>query len=151
MSLKPGKYFAIAKAARFGNSETAKKTPGVAVDFEITQGESKGQKITYVGWFSGGATEYTFQNLVKAGYNEALDNPLQNAKEVEIVLEEETYEGKTRTKVKYINEPGKGGGKFAEASPTSLGFDLKQMMASARAQLGQSAPVDENNNEDVPY
>ena len=96
-----------------------KKTDSIFVEFENKDAAS----ITWFGYLSEKAAPYTVEKLVKifglmaepnemAGHLEriaveGIDSGLLNTeKEYELVVENETYEGKVRAKVKYINDPG---------------------------------------------
>ena len=67
----------------------------------------------YQGYFVDGAIEYTVKSLYIAGFRGKTSQDLNNDKalnknkEVEIVVEHEDYEGKTYSKVAWINDPNK--------------------------------------------
>lgn len=165
--LTEGKYRAKAIAGRFGKS-SQKQTPGVAVDLEILDGEHEGEVITWVGWLSPLAHEYTCKNLITLGYDEATSPEAENgqlyekhffSKEVQIVVEMEASQknpDKFYPKVKWINELGGPGGGLdvLPKQELKLDFDLKSALAKARAELGvphQNVLPKEETEDDIPF
>jgi hypothetical protein len=102
-----GTFKARAKEWALGLSSTSKEQ--VAVLFEITQGEHAGKAVTWFGYFTENTTERTLDSLRHCGWDG--DNFVElkglDANEVEIVVEEEEYEGKRRTKVQWVNRPSR--------------------------------------------
>jgi hypothetical protein len=91
----------------------ANNTPFIRIPLETSEGE----RITYQGWITDKSAEHTIQNLCKVfgwdGDLEALagetdDGPFVGM-ECEIVTEEETYNGKSRVVIKWLNAPGSSG------------------------------------------
>jgi hypothetical protein len=112
MSLNPGKYPARATAIQFGSS--SKGTAQVAVTYEVTDGPGAGHSITWIGFFTENTTERTIESLVNSGWKGTdlteLDG-LEGEKvfaalgnEVSLTIENETYEGKTRPRVRWVNK-----------------------------------------------
>jgi len=81
----------------------------IAVLFELTQGEHAGKTITWFGSFSDAAVDRTLDSLRHCGWDgdnfAALDG--LDANEVELVIQPETYEGKTRDRVRWVNRPSR--------------------------------------------
>jgi hypothetical protein len=83
----------------------------VAISFELLgDGPEKGLHVTWYGSFSEKAEEITFKALRACGFTgidlTVIDNFATsglNANEVELVIEQEEYNGKTQTKVKWVN------------------------------------------------
>lgn len=102
-----GTFKARAKEWALGLSSTSKEQ--VAVLFEITQGEHAGKSLTWFGYFTEQTTDRTLDSLRHCGWDG--DNFVElkglDANEVEIVVDEEEYEGKTRTKVQWVNRPSR--------------------------------------------
>jgi len=103
--LKPGKY--PVKITNYGISD-GKIAPQVMIEFMHQDGES----ITWYGSLSERASQQTLKALINCGLNttEIADlaaGPASGALDmktmVQITVEESTYNGKTRTKVKWIN------------------------------------------------
>jgi len=63
------------------------------------------------GWLEGGATEYTMETLCKLGFKGRsaadlnTDAALVKGTEVELVVEDKTWEGKVYDEVKFVNLP----------------------------------------------
>lgn len=96
-----------AKALGWGLGLSNSGTEQVAITFGIVGGPHEGQTLTWYGSFSDQAIERTFESLRHCGWsgdNLAALTGL-DANEVEIVVDEEVYEGKARTKVKWVNRP----------------------------------------------
>jgi len=106
------------------------------------------------------ALEITLKNLVLLGFKGTKDADilalargipgseelkplaLDGEKVVELVLENEEYQGKKRLRVKYINEPGRGGMKRMEGSAAVVnlgGLNIAGHLAAARAEAGVPA------------
>ena len=114
--------------------------PQVVVHFDI-----KGHgNISYYGYFTDKAREYTINNLIKLGLQG--DNPagaLQIGKEVELVLVNESYKGKDSVKVRFINLPGER--KEVEAVPIDMAkaklAALEGAVVLARSKLNMSEEI----------
>ncbi len=89
---------------------TKNGTDQIAIEFELTDEEYAGKRITAYKYFSEKATKYTMEALRICGWNgdDLAADPLPGiaGTEVSLVLENEEYEGEVNTKVKYINRPG---------------------------------------------
>ena len=150
-----GKY--IAKALRGATGDTKNGTPQVGVEFEFTVNGSK-ETLWWFGFLTPKAREYTYEKLMVIEYNGDRDEngvfpegSFNNKKEVQIVVEMEEYEGKSRPKIKWINELG--GGKFAGMQPSQCdGVDLKKEMKRVYAERGVSSPAAQGNfDEDIAF
>jgi hypothetical protein len=95
----------------------------------------------YFGYFTGEAAKYTTEALVRAGFHGTkveqlnVEGAIDPTRKLEIVVESDTYEGKTRAKVRWINKVRE---KMTEKEVAiSLGgLDLDAQLAAARAELG---------------
>lgn len=83
----------------------------IAVLFEVTEGECQGEQITWYGYFTEKTTKRTIESLRHCGWQgndlaalTAEDMP----NEVTLVCEDDTYNGETRVKVKWVNRLGSG-------------------------------------------
>ena len=99
-------------------SESKEGTPCIALPLEVIEdNDQHGKRITWRGWLTAGAFDYTIRALSKAfawdGDLEAIrDQPdFFTSMECEIVTESETYNGENRVKVKWLNSINGGGGK----------------------------------------
>lgn len=141
-------------AAQFAPSKNGNQQ--IAIPVEVTQGEHAGETITWIAVFHDTAdrngvtgSERIIQSLQYMGWQgddltELTDISDEQAmqllpNEVQISCDVETYEGKTRLKVQWVNEIGAG--RFAFKDPTSKN-DLRsfaaQMKATVRAARGPS-------------
>lgn len=103
-------------------SESKEGTPCIALPLEVTEpGDQQGKRITWRGWLTAGAFDYTIRALSKAfawdGDLEAIrDNPeFFSLSDCQIVTEAETYNGETRVKVKWLNSATVGGAKAMDS------------------------------------
>jgi hypothetical protein len=149
----PGKY--PAKIIDFGIWKGKSGNPSAAVMFEYTTQAGEVKQITWFGSFNGGAREITVETLLRMGFTgtngaelnkgngSGVLNQAENA--FEIVLENDTYNGKTTCKVRYVNLPGGGGfrEKMADGEANVLmgGLNLAGDFAAARAQAGAPKPA----------
>lgn len=107
------KRFYQARAVQGQLGETAGGKPEVAVSFDIlTEGATHAQ-LTWHGYFTEATEERTIESLRIAGwkgddlsvFSEGFAFP-DDAPEVSLVVEDETYEGKLYTKVQWVNRAG---------------------------------------------
>lgn len=114
MEIKPGKYHA--KVVDYGITSSKAGDPMMTVRFAWTD-EGVEQQYNWIGSFKEGkAQEITVKTLIVLGLKstdkipELADGPSSNAldltKVVEISIENETYEGKTSPRIKWVNEIG---------------------------------------------
>jgi hypothetical protein len=104
--MKPGTYVARATEWDLGTTDNGKDYIGVL--FRIEEGEAVGQTITWYGYFTEKTEQRTIESLRYCGWEghnfadlNGLDKNL-----VKIVVDEEEYEGRIRTKVQWINRLG---------------------------------------------
>lgn len=112
MSIKPGAYSPcravrpVEGANPFGVSNSG--TECIELYIEIPVGEGETARMKWVGYFSDGALDFTYKNLKAMGHTFPDGDPLDlsgiGSKEFECVVVEEEYNGRTFTKIKYINE-----------------------------------------------
>jgi hypothetical protein len=121
--MKDGRYSAVVKD--YGISETQAGDPQVFIAFDVAHGEGT-ETLTWFGSLKEGkAQEITLKGLLAAGFtgkdvSELADGPdggaLPLGIEVSLVIENEEYEGKTRTRIRWVNKPGSGGVQRADAT-----------------------------------
>jgi hypothetical protein len=100
-------YRAKAKEWDLGKAETG--TDQVAVVFEYVDGDQKGKRITWYGFLTDKTIDRTVEALKLLSDVEVPD--LADLKgldrnEVELVVEEDTYNDKTRDRVVFVNRAG---------------------------------------------
>ncbi len=105
MSIKAGTY--ISKASVWGLSETKSGAEQFAIEFPVTDEHGETHVLTYFGSFSEKAEKHTLKALRACGWvgnDLSKVNDLPN--EVQLVVENEEYEGEWRTKIKWVNSIG---------------------------------------------
>lgn len=159
--IQPGKYTAVAVAedVQWGKTKTDKVQ--VAIPFRIEEGQHAGHTITWFGFFTEKARERTLESLRFCGWK---GNDLANLgpldQQVEIVVDEEEYDGKVRTKVQWVNRLGSGKVKLNETlDPNELRTFAAEMRGLAqgvaevdgpKAQPGNGAGSHGSWRDDVP-
>lgn len=102
-----GTYKARAREWAFGLSQNGNEQ--IAVMFALVGGEHDGQTITWFGHFTDKTLERTLDSLRHMGWQS--DNIAElddlGTNEVEIVIDEEEYDGKVRSKVRWVNGPSR--------------------------------------------
>jgi hypothetical protein len=129
-----GVFAARAEAAQL--TKTSKGDPQVLVVFEIlSPGPQQGSKIGWYGFFTPKTQERTLEALYACGWHgpDLTDLSGVGDREVEIVVEEEEYQGKVRSKVRWVNVPGRG----ANISP----LPVNEATAFAARMKGLAAKV----------
>lgn len=98
-----------AKALRFKTDPSSGGTPRVSVEFSVTEGPEAGSTIWWDGWLTDKAQERTCESLMHCGWTGADFETLPGlgTQDVELVCEEEEYQGKKTVKVKWVNDPGR--------------------------------------------
>jgi len=110
-----------------------------AVGFEVINGPESGQKITAFLYFGDASFQRSLESLRACGFTgDDIDKFADQTPDIEcqIVVEHETYEGKVRPKVKWIN---KAGGVFTFEKPLPQS-DLLRFSAQFKTAL-KSVPV----------
>lgn len=112
--ISEGKVKARAVEADLGTTNNGKEQ--IAVCFRILEGPDDGQHITWYGYFSDAAQQRTLESMRHCGWEGddiAAINPQNmcglDANEVQLVIEHDTYNGKTAAKVQWVNKTGAGG------------------------------------------
>lgn len=139
-----GKHRAKAIDAEFGYAGVDNK-PQVALMFEITEeGPLQGRTLSWFGFFTPTTQDRTFDSLRYCGWDSDDLEQLGSLSagtgvfrhEVELVVEEETYNGKTRPKVRWINRTTKRTvdlpKKMDAAALRSFAADMKASAAARR-------------------
>lgn len=145
-------------------SESREGTPCIALPLEVIDaGDQQGKRITWRGWLTSGAFDYTIKALSKAfawdGDLEAIrDNPeFFSRLECAIVTESETYNGEMRVKVKWLNSANAGGGAKAMDSQklngilAGLGRKAKAIAKEALAEEGAAPSVARETRPMTPH
>lgn len=157
-----GKHRAKVIDHQFGYAGRDNK-PQVALMFELTEdGPLKGRTISWFGFFTPDTKDRTFDSLRYCGWDnddlEQLDSVRKN--EVEIVIENSTYEGVTKPKVRWVNRVGR---RTLDLKVKMEGSALRNFAAEMRAEAaarraespggrnGQSAATQSHAPRDANY
>lgn len=98
-----------AKAREWGLGETGTGKEQVAVEFTILTEGATEQGLVWYGYFTEATLERTIESLRHMGWkgDDPSDGlPGLDANEVDIVVENEEFEGRTYAKVQWVNRPG---------------------------------------------
>lgn len=98
-----GTFRAKALDGGYGQTGTGKEQVAVLIELET------GNRLTWYGYFTDAAAERAIESLIIMGVTDLESLAGLGSTEFEAVVDEETYEGKTRDKVKFINRLGSGG------------------------------------------
>lgn len=144
---KPGRY--TAKVVEYGVPQLEpNQKPHIVLVFEYEETPGVKKRISAYRYLTGGAVEYTLKDLLTCGLKSNSVSSLTRPeafwdKEVSIVLEDEEYQGKKRTKVKWINEVG--GAKWANMQPMEADAQFAQYdnyIAAMRQEMGKKSADD---------
>jgi hypothetical protein len=127
--IKPGKYQAVAKEHVFGRAGTG--TEQVVVGFElVAEGDFKGRRVSWRGYFTDATAERTLESLESAGWDgtslKRLDG-LGSRPCVLVIEDEEGSDGKIYSKVQWVNALG-GGLSVKEKLETNEIANLEERM-----------------------
>ena len=136
--IAPGTYAARAVSAGLGETRAGK--PQIAVEFDT----GVDGRITWFGYFTDKSQERTLQSLRYCGWDgsDLTDMSGIDSNDVELVIEHETYEGKTRARVQWVNKIG-GIGLKSKMAPDKAAAFAAQTKGAILA-YDQKAPVDKN-------
>jgi hypothetical protein len=136
------KVIAKAKRGQLGESKE-KKTPRVEVLFEF-YADDAAHTIRWDGYLTDGALDRTLEALRTCGWagDDLSDLAGIDTNEVELVIEQEEYEGKTYDRVKWVNAIGGGGFSSLEpAAQKTLAAQLKSKVRAFDAAKGVKTPT----------
>lgn len=134
-----GTYPAIAIPEQSALGEASTGTPCVEVMFQI-QGPADyyGQTIVWYGYLSEGAMKSTVKGLRACGWqgDNLEDLSTVGANQVELVIENEEYDGKTRSKVRWVNQPGGNRVLLDPSKKKSIAAQLRGQIRAIDAENG---------------
>jgi hypothetical protein len=128
---------------RLGES-SKKKSPRVEIEFAILDGTFKGESFSDDFYLSEAAIDRTVDVLRILGWQGDDLSQLGSAVggKCQLVLKEEEYDGKVKTRTKFVNPPGGGNRQAAPMSDdaaTSLANSLKARIRSSDAARAEAA------------
>lgn len=140
----------LAKATEWALGETDKGNEQIAVNFDILTPDAEVSTIVWYGYFTDKTWERTVESLRHMGWTgtDLADVNGLDANEVELVVEDETYEGKTFPRVRWVNKPGGGGialkapltGDRAKSFAAQMKDKIKALDASGPKKTAPAAP-----------
>lgn len=142
--ISEGSFKARGIAASMGKS-SQKGTLCVSVTLRLEDGPHKGEMIDWVGWMSDATRARTAESLELLGFD-GDDLATTNRNEVIAVIEHEEFtkqngEAMKTARVKWLNDPKRGGAKFAALSPgetQALMGSLRGYVLAAKAAKGEA-------------
>lgn len=142
--ISEGSFKARGIAASMGKS-SQKGTLCVSVTLRLEDGPHKGEMIDWVGWMSDATRARTAESLDLLGFD-GDDLATTNRNEVIAVIEHEEFtkqngEVMKTARVKWLNDPKRGGAKFAPLSSgeaQALMGSLRGYVLAAKAAKGES-------------
>ena len=148
-----GKYLAIPEDAAFGESNTG--SPRVECKFRIKGGDHDGRLVFADLYMTDAAADRTIESLRYCGcrFPDADVTNLKGFgdKEVQVVVEIETYNGKQYNKVKWVNAAN-GGGRVKPNNPLEDKEALANRMRGRVAKaIGGQVPPPEIDDGDIPF
>lgn len=158
MQMENGTY--KAKAIGGGLGETSKGAEQVAVEFSLLDEGFNGWRITWFGFFTEKTTESTIRALRTCGWQgtDLTDLTGIDTNEVLLVIENETYDGKTSPKVRWVNPLGGGlalKNPMAPDKAKAFAARMRAQIAAVDATSGQrrtsTKPAGMNTNEPPPH
>lgn len=161
VEIPEGRHLAAYVTHDVGMAET--NTVQIGVLFEFVDPPLRGQQITWYGTFTEAAFPITFRALKELGWSghriDTLKAELKRGTVVQLVIERESFQGRTRPRVKFINargvirmaKPMNRDQKLAFASEVQtmldLGLQNKQPAGTASAAPGDDA----GGEDDIPF
>lgn len=145
-----------ARAVEWALGKTEKGNRQVAVRFETFDAEDRpGEHITWYGYFTEKTEERTLESLQHCGWegDDITDLSGIERNEVQLVVEQEEYEGKRRARVQWVNKPGGGGiaikAPLDEAEKAEFARDVRAKVLAMR-QGQRRAPASRSANARTP-
>jgi hypothetical protein len=141
-----GTYRARAVAGSEQLGFSSKGTEQIALVFALTGEGYEDQQGTWFGYLSDAAAKYALASLRAAGWtgDDISETPLPGVGDVEceVVIENEEYEGKTRSKIQFVNRVGGVVLKtpMTDAQRKSFAARMKSAAVASRQENGVAAP-----------
>jgi hypothetical protein len=143
-----------AKAVSWDLGETDNKNEQIAVEFEILTPDAEMPRLTWYGFFTEKTWERTIESLRYMGWEgDDLGNlSALGTNEVDLVVDEEEYNGKVQTRVRWVNRPG-GLNLKAPMSPerrVAFAAQMRSKIRGLEASKGQRAPAQRQAHPNAP-
>jgi hypothetical protein len=147
-----GRFRAKALEGDYGTANTGTEQVAVLCELE------GGTRLTWYGYLSEAAVDRTLEALQIMGVTDLETLAGLGSQEFEAVVDEEEYNGKTSTRIKFINRLGSGGvalkSRMSDAQKKGFASRFKGKFLALQQKSGAapapraSAPVD---NDDIPF
>lgn len=149
MTIQAGTWRAKATGAELGYTSTGKEQ--VAMSIEILDGPSANHIITWYGYFTEKTTDRSLESLMIAGWDgeDLAAMTGVGSTEFQVVIEEDTYEGKTRMRVQWINRLFGSGPALKNKMDTGAKVSFAERMKGRALAVKQGLPkppVDEDDD-----
>lgn len=147
-----GKHRAVAVKGELGESKSG--TPHVAVEFQLLE---EGSFIFWYGYLTEKTQVRTVESLRACGWTgNDLSRDLMaeglGSKEVELDIVHETYNGTTRPKVNWVNDPNRShAGALEPNQKRAIAAKLKGLCMSVPGGSPAPAPQTRLSSDDIPY
>lgn len=140
---------------RFGRSGAPKNTAQVLLYFQILEGEYKGRRVPWFGFFTPDTVNRTMESLRYCGWK-GTDlrklGPLDQVVEIEIEVND--YNDRQSNRVKWVNRPGGGAMKLNNPMDANALRDFAARMQKYAAAVpevdGDRASRDDSQNDQRP-
>lgn len=133
-----------AKARTWGLGESSTGKEQVAVEFEVLTPDAAEHVLTWYGYFTDATWERTVESLRHCGWQGDDLTQLEDldANEVDLVVEDEEYEGKAYPRVQWVNRAGGLAIKTPLAGDKAKAFaaGMKDRIRALAASSGQPRP-----------
>ncbi len=148
-----GTYRAKAVSAALGNTSTGKEQLGIEFELMDVDGVA-GPHITYYGYFTDAALEFTVKALRACGWKgtDLTDLAGLTDNEVSLVIAHEEYEGKVTAKVQWVNAPG-GLAMKSQLDPDAAKMKgrIAALGTTSARQIREPKPPKSQNSEPPPH
>ncbi len=137
--VKPGNY--LGKVVDYSITQTKKGAPQAAVKFSFKE-DGVDRVLTWFSGFGDKQIKHTLKALVLCGLNTDVEsmsdglssNALDTNKEVLLVVEHDSYDGKTSAKIAWVNDPNHP--QNANGAPNANKFGNIMAKSEVKAKLG---------------
>lgn len=141
---QPGIYRARPLSPKATVCQASTGTYQVAAEFEILSQGYEGERIWWYGFLTDKAMKNAVKGLRNCGWTGSKwDEPIEldtNA-EVDLDIQNEEWEGKSKLKVAWVNKPGENGGAPVPLEPAQLKAFAARMNGYLLAQGGAPKPA----------
>lgn len=146
----------LAHPDSFVHAAPSGKAASVNALFTLKDGPDKGKQITAYLYLTEKTKARTCESLMHCGWTGADFNALPGfgTKDVYLVIEHDTYEGKTNAKVKWVNSATRTAGvkeedRMSEKQKKGFAAEMEALARAAKAEAPKDATLKDADGEDV--